>query len=232
MSVVKVAHVLKRMEKIDRNIQELFQIESTLPQNREYYEALYISIEKEINHLLDEKIKLVDLKIENPPESLKPENQSIEDEEPVPAYQHPFAVHATNAEKNVTTQNSSRTANKQAEEAIAKSKSSFVVSTVGAGDEESVAVDSATSVNEKEKINSSNIIAKTSVKDTDDESLSSLEEFARSLDAGSKVKSPDKEKESANTKEVKQVEKDKEGLSSTLKQSRQDILNSLSQIDY
>lgn len=79
MSSVRLIHVLNRMENIENNIRELINIEKSIPQKREYHQALYLAIEKEINHFLDERIKLRDLKIENPPENLKPENREIDE---------------------------------------------------------------------------------------------------------------------------------------------------------
>lgn len=80
MSSVRLIHVLNRIERIEKNIKELVDIEKAIPQKREYHQALYLAIEKEINRFLDERIKLRDLKIENPPENLKPENREIDED--------------------------------------------------------------------------------------------------------------------------------------------------------
>lgn len=79
MSTVKWIHVLKRIEKIEQNIEELIQIEKSISPKKEYYEPLLLSIEQQINHFVDERIKLRELKIENPPEYLLPENQTVDE---------------------------------------------------------------------------------------------------------------------------------------------------------
>ncbi|MFW5770084.1 MAG: hypothetical protein ACOCX9_01485 [Spirochaetota bacterium] len=75
---MKVVHVLKRIETIDQDIKELRKIEKSLQRNKSFTQPIYISIEKQINILLGERIKLFELKIANPPESMLAD---IEDEE-------------------------------------------------------------------------------------------------------------------------------------------------------
>ncbi|RME92793.1 MAG: adenosine deaminase, partial [Candidatus Hydrogenedentota bacterium] len=58
MSPVKFVHVLKRLEVLDRDIAELRAIEDMLKQNRTYSEAMKIAVELQINHLLNERVKL------------------------------------------------------------------------------------------------------------------------------------------------------------------------------
>lgn len=70
MQVIKFVHVLRRIESIERDIEELHSLENNLPDEREYAEKVRIAIELEINNLLNEKIKLMELKIENPPEKI------------------------------------------------------------------------------------------------------------------------------------------------------------------
>ena len=66
-----MVHALKRLEIIDRDINELRSIEKELSDNRTYSNAIKISLELQINNLLNERVKLMELKIDNPPDALK-----------------------------------------------------------------------------------------------------------------------------------------------------------------
>lgn len=77
---MKVVHVLKKIEEIDLDIKELRRLEKAVKKNKSFSTPIYMSIEKQINILLGERIKLLELKIENPPESMV---QAIESEAPV-----------------------------------------------------------------------------------------------------------------------------------------------------
>lgn len=77
---MKVIHILKRIELIEEDISDLKKMEKSLARNKSFTTPIYMSIEKQINILLGEKIKLLDLKIENPPESMQKE---LGEEEPV-----------------------------------------------------------------------------------------------------------------------------------------------------
>ena len=77
---MKVVHVLKRIETIDQDIKELRKIEKSLQRNKSFTQPIYISIEKQINILLGERVKLFELKIANPPETMVAE---IEEETPL-----------------------------------------------------------------------------------------------------------------------------------------------------
>ncbi|MDH5721140.1 MAG: hypothetical protein OEZ13_11095 [Spirochaetia bacterium] len=79
MSPVKFVHVLKRLEVLDRDIEELRRIEASLEKGRTYSASLNISLELQINHLLNERVKLMELRIENPPEHLIPSMKEIEE---------------------------------------------------------------------------------------------------------------------------------------------------------
>jgi len=70
MAVAKVIHLVKRVEAIDREIAELHQLVSGIDAARSYRNPLKIAAEQQINNLVGEKVKLMDLKIENPPEFL------------------------------------------------------------------------------------------------------------------------------------------------------------------
>jgi hypothetical protein len=67
---MKVVHVLKKIESIDNDIKDLRKMEKALQKNKSFTTPIYLSIEKQINILLGDRIKLLELKIENPPESL------------------------------------------------------------------------------------------------------------------------------------------------------------------
>ena len=67
---MKVVHVLKRIETIDQDIRELKKMEKGLNRDKSFSNAIYMSIEKQVNILLGERIKLLELKVENPPVTL------------------------------------------------------------------------------------------------------------------------------------------------------------------
>jgi len=67
---MKVVHVLKRIETIDQDIRELRKMEKGLNRDKSFSNAIYMSIEKQVNILLGERIKLLELKVENPPATL------------------------------------------------------------------------------------------------------------------------------------------------------------------
>ena len=81
---MKVVHVLKRIELIDDDIKELKKLEKTISRDKSFSTPIYLSIEKQINLLLGERISLLELKILNPPESFvntiegAPEERSVE----------------------------------------------------------------------------------------------------------------------------------------------------------
>ena len=81
--VMKVIHILKRIELIEEDISDLRKMEKSLARNKSFTTPIYMSIEKQINILLGEKIKLLDLKIENPPEAMQKE-MGIEEPAPQP----------------------------------------------------------------------------------------------------------------------------------------------------
>ncbi len=77
---MKVIHVLKKIEEIDQDIKELRKLEKTVTRNKSFTTPIFMSIEKQINILLGERIKLLELKIENPPEFMQ---KAIDGDEPV-----------------------------------------------------------------------------------------------------------------------------------------------------
>lgn len=66
---MKFIHVLKRVQTIDAEITELRQLQAGLVNTRSYTESLRISIEQQVNNLLNERVKLMEVRIENPPET-------------------------------------------------------------------------------------------------------------------------------------------------------------------
>ena len=67
---MKVVHVLKKIELIDSDIRDLKKLEKSIAANKSFSTPLYMSIEKQINILLAERIKMLELTIANPPATL------------------------------------------------------------------------------------------------------------------------------------------------------------------
>jgi len=67
---MKVVHVLKKIELIDADIRELKKLEKSIATNKSFSTPLYMSIEKQINILLSDRIKMLELTIANPPATL------------------------------------------------------------------------------------------------------------------------------------------------------------------
>ncbi len=67
---MKVIHILKRMETVDHDIKDLRKMEKSLSRNKSFTTPIYMSIEKQINILLGERIKLLELQIKDPPAEL------------------------------------------------------------------------------------------------------------------------------------------------------------------
>lgn len=70
MQPVKVIHLIKRVEQIDKEIAELHNLVDGIDSTRSYRNTLKIAAEQQINNLIGEKVKLMELKIENPPDFL------------------------------------------------------------------------------------------------------------------------------------------------------------------
>lgn len=66
---MRVIHILKKIETIDNDIKELRKLEKTLTREKSFTTPIYMTIEKQINIMLDERIKLLNQKIENPPQN-------------------------------------------------------------------------------------------------------------------------------------------------------------------
>jgi hypothetical protein len=74
---MKIVHVLKRIEMIDNDIKELKKLEKTITRNKSFSTPIYMTIEKQINIMLGDRIKLLELKIDNPPSYLVEEIEGI-----------------------------------------------------------------------------------------------------------------------------------------------------------
>ena len=67
---MKVVHIIKRIETIDTDIKELRKLEKSIKRNKSFSTPIVMSIEKQINILLGERVRLLELRIENPPVEL------------------------------------------------------------------------------------------------------------------------------------------------------------------
>ena len=77
MSSVKFVHVLKRIEALDRDIKEIHSLASEINSDRSYADPLKISLEQQVNNLLNERTKLMEVRIENAPEHLDPVKRKL-----------------------------------------------------------------------------------------------------------------------------------------------------------
>ncbi|MFC1669594.1 hypothetical protein ACFL20_04325 [Spirochaetota bacterium] len=67
---MKVVHVLKRIELIDEDVKELRKLEKSIRTDKSFSSPIIMSIENQINILLGQRIKYLELRIENPPANL------------------------------------------------------------------------------------------------------------------------------------------------------------------
>ena len=67
---MKVIHALKKIEQIDDDVKELRKMEKSLQRNKSFTTPIYMTIEKQINNLLGDKNKILELTIANPTEAL------------------------------------------------------------------------------------------------------------------------------------------------------------------
>lgn len=67
---MKVIHVLKKIEQIDDDVRELRKMEKSLQRNKSFTTPIFMTIEKQINNLLGDKVKFLELVIANAPEAL------------------------------------------------------------------------------------------------------------------------------------------------------------------
>ncbi|MFH0975739.1 MAG: hypothetical protein V1874_08135 [Spirochaetota bacterium] len=78
---MKVIHIIKKIESIDEDIKELRKLEKSLQKDKSFSTPIYISIEKQINILLGDRIKMLELKIANPPLDMLKDIEGAEAEE-------------------------------------------------------------------------------------------------------------------------------------------------------
>lgn len=76
MSPVKFVHVMKRIETLERDISEIHSLQQDIKVDREYSVPVKISLEQQINNLLNEKTKLMEVRIENAPTYFTNENRT------------------------------------------------------------------------------------------------------------------------------------------------------------
>jgi len=80
---MKVIHIIKKIENIDEDIKELRKLEKSLARDKSFSTPIYITIEKQINILLGDRIKLLELKVSNPPPDLLKEIEGTEEIETI-----------------------------------------------------------------------------------------------------------------------------------------------------
>ncbi len=85
---MKVVHVIKRVESIDNDVKELRKLEKSITKDKSFSTPIYMTIEKQINILLGERIKLLELTIANPPAGMDQGTEKEEVHSPKPAFQN------------------------------------------------------------------------------------------------------------------------------------------------
>ena len=118
---MKVIHVLKKIEALDEDIKELRKLEKSLERNKAFTAPIFMTIEKQINILLADRIKMLELDIKNPPQSLL---NDIE-EEPAVNEESPVALSFNKSPKKQNKQAQSKPAVKSKKESKTEQSSSF-----------------------------------------------------------------------------------------------------------
>ncbi|EQA44785.1 adenosine deaminase [Leptospira broomii serovar Hurstbridge str. 5399] len=72
------ADILDRIRILDRDVTELNRLKSRLPADRPYSSSLQISFDKQINNLLNERIRLLELEVDRPPSWLLGDSEAHE----------------------------------------------------------------------------------------------------------------------------------------------------------
>jgi hypothetical protein len=111
---MKVVHILKRIETIDNDIKELRKLEKSIAKDKSFTTPIYMTIEKQINIILDERNKLLGLSILNPPANLV---AALEGEEQEVA---PEPLHAIHEPQKPAKKTKPQPEKKKAEPAAAK----------------------------------------------------------------------------------------------------------------
>ena len=97
---MKVVHVIKRIETIDNDIKELRKLEKSITRDKSFTTPIFMTIEKQINILLGERIKLLELQILNPPVPLSSDHEDSEKIDDAPI--HKFGESKKNVKKTKT----------------------------------------------------------------------------------------------------------------------------------
>ena len=118
---MKVIHVLKKIEALDQDIKELRKLEKSLERNKAFTAPIFMTIEKQINILLADRIKMLELDIKNPPQSLL---NDIE-EEPAVEEEAPAALSFNKAPKKQNKPAQTKTAVKSKKESKIEKQDSF-----------------------------------------------------------------------------------------------------------
>ncbi|HQA52105.1 MAG TPA: hypothetical protein PK419_04555 [Spirochaetota bacterium] len=118
---MKVIHVLKKIEALDQDIKELRKLEKSLERNKAFTAPIFMTIEKQINILLADRIKMLELDIKNPPQSLL---NDIE-EEPAVEEEAPAALSFNKAPKKQNKPVQTKTAVKSKKESKTEKQDSF-----------------------------------------------------------------------------------------------------------
>lgn len=121
---MKVIHVLKKIEQIDEDVKELRKMEKSLQRNKSFTTPIYMTIEKQINNLLGDKVKILELVIANPPEAMAKEFDGEQPKEIVkPLKKNAKADKTVKTEKNdKTVKPEKKQAGKKKSENSAKGK--------------------------------------------------------------------------------------------------------------
>ena len=77
-TITRFSDIFDRLQEIDRDIEELQRLKARLPAGRAFSQGIQISFDKAINDLLNEKIDLQGLEIEDPPEELLQEILAVD----------------------------------------------------------------------------------------------------------------------------------------------------------
>ncbi|MBP8082284.1 MAG: hypothetical protein KBH06_00730 [Spirochaetes bacterium] len=118
---MKVIHVLKKIEALDQDIKELRKLEKSLERNKAFTAPIFMTIEKQINILLADRIKMLELDIKNPPQSLL---NDIE-EEPAVEEEAPAALSFNKAPKKQNKPAQTKTAVKSKKDSKTEKQDSF-----------------------------------------------------------------------------------------------------------
>ncbi len=96
---MKVVHVIKKIESIDNDVKELRKLEKSITKDKSFSTPIYMTIEKQINILLGDRIKLLELTIANPPANMAGEEDLEEVKSHKPAFQNMATSKKTNKSK-------------------------------------------------------------------------------------------------------------------------------------